>query len=184
MSDTPFEPKEAPEALPSEGDVVTQSEHEVEDALSRLQQDLGAVQDKYVRLAAEFENYKKREQRERESLLKYANERLLTDMLPVLDSLDQAVGAGSLGNSEDPMLKNLITGIKMVQKSFIDALERFGVQQFTALGKQFDPNLHEALQTVEDSAVPEGQVVQEFQKGYLLNGRLVRAARVVIAKNP
>ncbi len=168
----------------SQAENTDQAPVEVEDAFVKLQQDLNAAQDRYLRLGADFDNFKKREQREREISIKFANERMLTDLLPVVDNLENAVNAANNGTSDDALLKNVVTGVKMVLKQFQDTLERFGAQQFSAVGQKFDPTLHEAMQEREAEDVQPGIVVEEYQKGYLLNGRLVRPARVVIAKAP
>ena len=141
----------------------------------QVQAELGQVQDRYLRLAAEFENYKKRAERDRQMAVRFAGESILYDLLPVMDSLEQALVAADSN-------ENLLTGLKMVLKQFQDALSRHGISSFSAVGQVFDPQKHEAVSQIEDVNVPDGHVIQEFQKGYMLNERLIRPARVVVSK--
>ena len=134
--------------------------------------------DRLLRNAAELENFKKRSQKEKEDARKFGNESLLKEFLPVADNLERALDHA---DSADP--KTVIDGVKLVQKLFETTLQRFGVQGFSAVGKLFDPNLHEALMQA-DSDQPPGTVVQEMAKGYKLHDRLVRPAAVVVAKAP
>lgn len=142
--------------------------------------EFNALQDRYVRLCAEFDNFKKRAEKDRQISVRFANELLLKDLLPVLDHLEQAVSAASSATSASA----ISDGVKMVLKQFEDTLARHGISAFSALGTAFDPMKHEAMAEQEDSSVPAGQVVMEYQKGYFLNERLVRPARVVVAKSP
>lgn len=129
--------------------------------------------DRFLRAAADLENYKKRAAKEREEAQRYANERLLKDLIPVLDNLERALAAAPEG---DPMA----TGVKLVLRAFEDALGRHGVKGFSALGQPFDPRLHEAVMQVA-SDQPPGTVVAEHGRGFLLNDRLVRPAMVGVA---
>lgn len=147
--------------------------------LDKLKDDISEAKDRYLRLAAEFENYKKISQREQQNGLRFANEAIITNLLPIVDNLEQAVMAQkkiSTGSND------ILLGVEMVLKQFADVLARFGVENFSAEGAIFDPSRHEALSEQEDDSVPEGTVVNVYQKGYLLHGRLLRPARVVVAK--
>jgi molecular chaperone GrpE len=135
------------------------------------------LQERQLRVAAEFDNFRKRSARDREEAVRAANERLLRDLLPVVDNLERALAAG--GDAA-----GLQAGVRLVHKQFVDALGRFGVKAFDSVGERFDPARHEALMQQETVAVPEGHVVAEMAKGYLLNDRLVRPASVVVAKAP
>ncbi len=149
----------------------------------KVQSEMALVQDRYLRLAAEFENFKKRSEREQQTSVRFASAGLLRDLLPVLDNLEQALLAADAGaKAEDKSYQTVITGLKMVLKHFQDTLNRFGIQSFSALGLPFDPLKHEAVMERENADVPSGQVLEEFQKGYMLHERLVRPARVVVAK--
>ena len=130
--------------------------------------------ERFLRAAADLENYKKRAVREREEVQKFANERLLKDLIPVLDNLERALAAAPEG---DPMAK----GVKLVLRAFEEALGRHGVKGFSALGQPFDPRLHEAVMQVAGSDQPPGTVVLEHGRGFLLNDRLVRPAMVGVA---
>jgi molecular chaperone GrpE len=135
------------------------------------------TKDRLLRIAADFDNYKKTAQREQLNSIKFANEGLLTNLLPIIDNLEQAVLASKSSEKNDVVL-----GIELVLKQFNELLEKSGVEVFSAMGKMFDPSRHEALGQKEDDSVPEGQVILEYQKGYLLNQRLLRPARVIVAK--
>lgn len=148
---------------------------EIEPAEQPVNEEIQAVQDRFLRLAAEFENFKKRAEKDRQLSVRFANESLLRDLLPVLDHLEQALIAA------DPK-DIIVVGVKMVLKQFEEVLGRHGVKSFSALGQAFDPIKHEAVEEREDALVPAGQVIWEHQKGYFLQDRLVRAARVVVSK--
>ncbi|MBH1988783.1 MAG: nucleotide exchange factor GrpE [Myxococcaceae bacterium] len=138
-----------------------------------------ALQERYLRLYAEFDNFKKRSEKDRQISVRFASESLLKDLLPVLDHLEQAVSAATGASSVDAISE----GVRMVLKQFEDTLGRYGITSFSAIGSVFDPMKHEAMAEQADSSVPAGQVLAEYQKGYLLNERLVRPARVVVAKS-
>lgn len=133
--------------------------------------------ERLLRTAAEFENYKKRAVKEKEDARKFGNESMLKEFLPVADNLDRAMEAAA--SATDP--KQIIDGVKLVQKLFESVLAKFGVSSFSALGQPFDPSVHEALMQADSDAAP-GTVVQEMAKGYKLHERLVRPAAVVVAK--
>ena len=132
--------------------------------------------DRLLRTAAEFDNFKKRAVKEKEDVQRFGIERLLKDFLPVMDNLERA-----LDHAEQHELGQVIEGVRLVQKLFETTLAKHGVIGFSALGKPFDPGLHEALMQ-QESDEPAGTVVSEMAKGYKLNDRLVRPAAVVVAK--
>jgi molecular chaperone GrpE len=134
--------------------------------------------DLYMRAYAEMENIKKRGIKEREELSKYANESLIREILPVIDSLQKAISHAH--SDENP--SGLIEGLNLTLDSLMKTLEKAGLQEVEAEGKPFDPNFHEAIYQQTDDKVPPGHVVTEFQRGYLLNGRLIRPATVVISQ--
>jgi len=143
------------------------------DALTRENAEL---RDRALRAAADLENYRKRSLREKDDFQKFAVEGLLRDLLPVADNVDQAMA--HLASSDLPTVR---TGVEMTYKSFLDALKKKGVTPFDAKGAVFDPNLHEAVQTVPSDDVPAGRVVAEVRRGYLIHDRLLRAAMVVVS---
>ncbi|MBW2557985.1 MAG: nucleotide exchange factor GrpE [Deltaproteobacteria bacterium] len=135
--------------------------------------------DKYLRACAELENYKKRAARDREDFIKYGNETLIKNMLPTVDNMERALEHSS--DLED--LKAFVDGLALIRDGFLAALGRHGVEEIEAIGKDFDPNFHEAMMQVEGKKKEDNKVVEEFEKGYLLNGRLLRPSKVSISKN-
>jgi molecular chaperone GrpE len=132
--------------------------------------------DRLLRTAAEFDNFKKRATKEKEDVQRFGIERLLKDFLPVMDNLERA-----LDHAEQHDPRQVIEGVRLVQKLFETTLAKHGVTGFSALGKPFDPSVHEALMQQESDERP-GTVISEMAKGYKLNDRLVRPAAVVVAK--
>ena len=146
----------------------------------KLMERLRSDHERTVRAAADLENYKKRAQKEKEEVQKFGSERLLKDLLPVMDNLDRALEAAT----KSPDIDSFQKGVAMTRKSFEDALARHGVKSFSAKGQVFDPRMHEAMQQVETSEVPAGNVAYEVLRGYYLNERLVRPALVAVACAP
>jgi len=136
---------------------------------------------KYFYVAAEMDNFRKRMEREKENLIKFGNERVLSDLIQVVDNFERTIEM--LKFDQDPKIKNIVTGIDMVQKQFIETLSKHGLTPVQAVGKDFDPNFHEAMAQEYAEGAKPNQVLKEFQKGYTLNGRLVRAAKVVVASD-
>jgi molecular chaperone GrpE len=136
---------------------------------------------KYYYLAAELENMRRRNEREKENLLKYGNEKVLSGLIGVVDNFDLSVNAMRADNDEK--VKNIVKGIDMVRNQFLDVLKQNGLVQVEALGKKFDPNFHEALSQAPAEGKEDEVVLQVYQPGYTLNGRLLRAAKVVVVKN-
>jgi len=132
------------------------------------------LHDRWVRAAADLDNYKKRAIKEREEIQKFGVEKLVKDLLPVLDNLDRALAAAA---ADDP----LVAGVKLVRTTFEQVLGRHGVKGFSALGQHFDPALHEALMQVPTADAAPGTVVLEHGRGFTLNERLVRPAMVGVA---
>lgn len=147
----------------------------------RLEQELQEYKDKYFYLAAEMENARKRFMREKENLIKFGNEKILKELVEVVDNFERTIE--SMAKEEDEKIQNFTSGVEMVHKQFIGALEKNGVEQVKAVGEIFDPNLHEAMSQQKIEGKKHHEVIQEFQKGYILNGRLIRAAKVIIANN-
>ena len=136
--------------------------------------------DRYVRAAADLENYRKRAAREKADCIKYGQENLIRDILPMVDSLGRAMEHAC--NSSD--FEAFREGLKLVQNQLTCCLEKHGVEAIEAAGKDFDPNFHEAMLQVESTEHKDNEVVEEFEKGYLLNGRLLRPARVSVCRCP
>lgn len=136
--------------------------------------------DKLLRVMAEFENFKRRMQREREEQFKYANEKLLTELLPSLDDLDRVLDHVAPDASAE--VRAIAEGVELVRRSLLAVLERFGLKEVPALGESFDPTRHEAIATVETEAHEPGRVMALHRKGYWLGDRLLRPAMVTVAR--
>lgn len=132
------------------------------------------AKDRHLRLAAEYENFRRRVQREKEQWTGEAIEKFVTDLLPVLDDFDRALAAGCVDDS-------VLQGIRLTEKNLRAALAKHGVECVDPLGAPFDPKLHEAIQRAPAGEKPAGTVVAVFEKGYVLKGKLLRAARVQVA---
>lgn len=136
---------------------------------------------KYFYLAAEMDNIYKRFQREKEGIIKFGNEKLLTDLLEVIDNFDRTLQALGQGQDEgNERLKNLVTGINMVYGQFSNILGRYGLASIKSVGEIFDPNLHEAVAERSVEGKPELEIVEEYQRGYTLHNRVLRASKVVV----
>jgi molecular chaperone GrpE len=148
-----------------------------ETRIATLEAEKRDVHDRFLRLAAEFENWKKRSRREQEEASSRGREQLLKELLPALDNLERALKAA-------PEKDQVAIGVRLVDKQIMAALEKFDVKRFSAIGQPFDPNMHEAIQQVESAEVAPGSVALEFAQGYTQAGRLLRAAMVAVAKAP
>ncbi len=134
--------------------------------------------DRLLRMAADFENYKKRAAREKEDWTKFANEDLIKSILPFIDNLERAVNhAQKIADTGV-----LVEGVRLTLQQLLQSLNKFGLSSFESVGKPFDPAMHEAMLVVETDKHEPNQVVEEFQKGYLLNDRLLRPATVSVSK--
>jgi molecular chaperone GrpE len=136
--------------------------------------------DRYLRQIAELENFKKRATREKEEAIRFANEALVKDLLPVVDNLERAVAHSKDGGNGKP----LVEGVEMVLRGFFDILAKHGVIPISAVGQPFDPQKHEAMAQVESTTYDPNTVIEEYHKGYLLRDRLLRPALVSVAKIP
>lgn len=152
---------------------------EIEEAEAKIEDELEELNQQYLRLAADFENYKRRMTKEREDSIAYGNEELIKEMLNVLDNLKRALEHAE--QQEDA--KPVIDGVKLVQKQFVSTLEKFGVKPIDASkGTEFDPMLHQAIEHAESTEIKEGLVLSEMLTGYTLKDRLLRPALVTVAK--
>ena len=178
---------EAPEQMTTE-ETESVVEEAVDDPLTQLKNELEAARtetsnnwDLYLRERADLENARKRHQREKEDALRFANDRLLKEIIPVLDNLERAVEHAGQGDDD---VQGLLEGVNMTINQFRKALEDFGAKPIKAIGTDFDPNLHQAMGQVESAEQAPNTVVTEFQKGYLLHDRLLRPSLVMVAKAP
>ncbi len=157
---------------------TAEAENEPIDEKAKLEGKLKDSEDKYLRLYAEFDNYKKRTQKEKDARYADAVIDAVAELLPVLDNLDRALAVEV--ESEDA--KSLKAGVELVKKQMIDSLTKLKVTDIKALGEEFDPNLHNAVMHIDDDAVTENTVVEEFMKGYIYNNeRVVRYSMVKVA---
>jgi molecular chaperone GrpE len=155
-------------------DVVAGEEAAPDAAVAELQAELSDLRDRSIRTLADFENYRRRSERERDELKRFAVADVLRELLPVLDNLRRALAAG--GTVED-----LKVGVDLTLRQFTDLLRQRGVAEVQALGAPFDPTLHEAVARVDDATVAVPTVVDELQRGYTLHGKLLRPALVRVA---
>lgn len=135
-------------------------------------------QEQILRIRADFENTKKRLERDKLDAIRFANETLIVEILPIMDNLDRALA--SLTEGHDP--EKVKQGLRIAQEELHKVLEKHGVQTVKTVGAEFDPRFHEAVATVDDNKFKDGAIVDEVQRGYTLNGRLVRPSRVRIAQ--
>ena len=151
----------------------------VETEYQKFLQEARDYKDKYVRLLAEFENVRKRTERERQEFVKYANEELLEQFLGILDDLERSVEAAKTKHQDyDAFLK----GIELVMARVYELLRKHHIKPINAAGKKFDPHFHEPLMQEETDKAAEGTVIEEFQKGYMLNDKVIRTSKVKVAK--
>jgi len=151
------------------------------DPMAQLSAERDELKDRLLRMAAETENFKKRTEREKADFLKRATERVLKDLLPVMDNLERALEhAVEEGSAETGMIK----GLELTSQELWKVLERHGVERIEALGEPFDPEFHEAMMQQEDPDVDDNTVISVLQKGFLLHGRLLRPAMVIVSKRP
>ncbi len=144
--------------------------------IAELQGKLAEENDKYLRLFAEYDNFRKRSAKEKEGIYTDAYIDALTQILPILDNLDRAAQYGE-ADSESPMAK----GLELTRKSFVDTLAKMGVEEIEALGKPFDPNLHNAVMHIDDETFGENEVVEVFMKGYAKGDKVLRHSMVKVA---
>jgi len=150
------------------------------ESASAAQETARATQDQFLRLRADFDNFRKRQVKEREDSLRYANESLLTELLPIIDNFDLGMKAAS--NAADA--KSIHQGLSMVLGQIQRFLTENGVTAIDAVGKPFDPALHDAVAKKQTSEVKDGIVLEQHRKGYQLYGRMIRPATVVVAQAP
>jgi molecular chaperone GrpE len=147
------------------------------EAIDALRRDKDALQDRLLRTAAEFDNYRKRVERERRELSEYAGADILTGLLPIVDDLERALQASAGGDAD-----SYRRGVELILKQMVDLLARRGVKPIEAVGAQFDPRYHEAVMQESSSDHREGEVMAELRRGYTLGDRLLRPAVVKVAK--
>lgn len=171
--------------LEAEGQALSQQEIQNETVevkkadYDKLVAEAAEFKDKYIRLVAEFDNVRKRNEREKIEFIKFANEGLITQFLNILDDLERSVEAAKQNHQD---YTAFLKGIEMVMAHVYDMLKKNDVKPMESVGKKFDPHAHEPLMQVESSEHEDGTVIEEFQKGYYLGDRVVRTAKVKVAK--
>jgi len=163
----------------SEAEGTETVQEEPDEDKDRLTSELQEINDKYVRLYAEFENYKKRINKDKEELVRYGNESLIFELLPVIDNLEMA-----LKHSSHDLNTGIVQGVEITLKELQRVLEKFGLSPIDASGKPFDPTVHHAMTQVERDDVEEKTVVEEFRKGYMLWDKVLRPSLVAVSKKP
>jgi molecular chaperone GrpE len=156
------------------------TEQGLEPSVDELKRQLDEKQDRLLRALADVENVRRRAQREREDYVKYANESLLRDILPVLDNFDRAIAAAQAGTAAP----GVVDGVELIRRELLRVLERHGVTRYSAVGQPFDPSRHEAIARVVSTEQRPDTVVSETAPGYALHGRVLRPALVAVAAAP
>lgn len=180
MKKTSPEPREEdkiPPPVPAEPGDSSADGEATDDPVASLQGDLDRFRDLALRTQADFENYKKRAARERDEGIKYANRSLLERLVPIVDNFELGLSAAREEGERSP----IYSGMSMVLKQLTDFLAANGLEPIDAVGKQFDPNLHEAIGHEPSNRVPEGRVIRQTRRGYRLKDRLLRPAAVVVS---
>lgn len=162
------------EETDDEGEKITQVSE-----IESLKKQLDEEKDRSIRLAAEFDNFRKRSQKDREEFIKYANEQLILELVDVLENLERGLGNDPESNGKD----KLIEGMELVYKQFKNVLEKNGLTPIKAIGEQFDPYKHEAMMITQTDECEEDTVLEEFAKGYMLNNNVIRYSKVRVSKN-
>jgi len=162
----------------ADGLQMPDSPEDMQNRLAVKEKEAAENYDKYVRALAEFDNYKKRSAKEKADLVKFGNEALLRDILPIVDNLDRA-----LKHAEDSCnFESFKKGLELLRTQLICSLEKHGIEAIDCANKTFDPNVHEAMMQVDSEAHESNQIVDELEKGYLLHGRLLRPSKVSVCK--
>jgi molecular chaperone GrpE len=166
---------ELEEALAHKDVELAQKEAE----LGQKDAEVGQLRDRVLRLAAEFDNFKKRSRKERQDMVQYANEELIKQLLPVLDNFERALESGGPDVPEA-----FFKGVELIYTQAVNIFDRLGLKAIEAIGKPFDPNLHEAMMREAKAELPENVVVQELRRGYYLNEKVIRQSMVSVSTRP
>jgi molecular chaperone GrpE len=177
---TDGELKSQPENEPTDAELVAEAANiGANSEIDAMQQQVNQANEQLLRVQAEMQNVRRRAERDVENAHKFALEKFATELLSVVDNLERALSAI---NTEDESHKSVAEGIELTLKTFIDVLAKFNVEAIEPEGQPFDADLHQAVSTVPNSEVEPNTVIDVFQKGYTLNGRLIRPAMVVVSK--
>lgn len=146
--------------------------------IKKLKEEKEHLQDQLLRKIAEFDNYKKRTEREFVERVQNANEKLITELLPVLDDMERALDHAE----QSKEVNSLLEGTELIQKKMLGILEKQGLEPLPAEGEDFDPDQHDALMQIEKENVESGKIIEEHLRGYILNGKVIRHSQVIVAK--
>jgi len=180
------EKKEEKKIKTSKGSIVEtelkQKIEELENKIEELKKENEKLTDQKLRILADYNNYKKRVEKEIEDIRKFANEKLIKDLLEVLDNIDRLYASLDEELFKDNKFKAFVDGVKMITNSLHKILANYGLEKYTAVGERFDPYYHEALMEQETEEHETGTILNEYQPGYILNGKVIRHAKVVVAR--
>jgi len=165
---------------PADSSNSADSVDDLKRSLEAMEAEYRSAHDKYLRLAAEFDNYKRITQRDQRDQIKFGNEHLLKEMLPVVDNLERAIKSAKDNGGNEALMQ----GVELTLKQLLGVLGKFGVTPMESIGKPFDPTTQQAVAQVESDTVPEHAVAEELQKGYLLHDRILRPSMVSVSKGP
>jgi molecular chaperone GrpE len=179
QQDNTQEQQEAPKEEQPKAEQEQNDELAVANAkIAELEAKIKEMENRYLRLYADFENFRRRTRQEMEAAEKYRAQSLVSDLLPALDNFERALKI----EADNEQAKSILQGMEMVYRSVLDALKKEGVEAIEAVGKPFDPHLHQAVMQIEDSNYEPNTVVEEFQKGYKLKDRVIRPAMVKVSQ--
>lgn len=178
--DEPTKDQELLESVPNEDNVIDEKDNQLIELQNKLVQIQNHERDSILRLKAEIENMRRRNIQEIEKTYKFALERFILELLPVIDNLERTL---SIIDHSNTSVSSIIEGIDLTLKSFLDTLYKFGVESVQDINVTFDPDIHQAISTTESTEYKSNQVLSIIQKGYLLNGRLIRPAMVTVSKS-
>ena len=170
-------PKAAKKKINKKKNDTNQKNQSDKDVIKKLQEELSSLKEKNIKLLAEFDNFQKRTIREKDRMNKYQGFNLIKDFLPIFDDLDRTLDHGSKEESD-----SIFEVISMIDSKMKTVLSKYSIKAFESLNKDFDPNFHEALLEIESEEIKKGKVLEEYEKGYLYNDKIIRHAKVVVSK--
>lgn len=158
---------------------------QLKEDFQKCQAELKSYQENYLRALADFDNYRRRKEKEMEEYKCFANEQLLCELIPILENFQLAFDHlnNTVNNSNDSNYQNLKKGIEIAYRQLVNTLEKFGLKEYSCLGKQFDPKIAEAVGFEEDNTNPPNTIIKELNKGYMLENRVLKPARVIVGKS-
>lgn len=169
-------------AIKEAAEAAEETEKHLQEQFAAAQEEIADLKDKLLRLAADYENFKKRNERERAMAMRYAGEHIFREFLPVVDNLERAVSQGVVEDADaEKNLAGLQEGVELTLKSLHATLKKFEIEPIESIGNPFDPNKEEALAMEPSDTVPANHVLKEYEKGYFYKDRLLRAAKVVVS---